>query len=118
GLSEADLRDYAFHVMRPEVARVPGVGRVEVMASDTREMEVVVDPDRLMAAGLTAEDVADALTAANKLTPVARYSTAGVQYLALGSGLWKSAGEIGNAPVIVKKGAALRVADVAEVVPG
>ena len=65
GLSEAALRDYAFYVMRPEVARVPGVGRVEVMASDTREIEVVVDPAKLMASGLTAEDVADALKAAN-----------------------------------------------------
>ena len=118
GLSEAELRDYAFYVMRPEIVRVPGVGRVEVMASDTREMEVVVDPAKALAAGLTAEDVADALKAANTLTPVARYPAAGIQYLVLASGLWKSADEIANAPIVVKKGAALRVADVADVYPG
>jgi CzcA family heavy metal efflux pump len=118
GLPEAALRDYAFYVMRPEVARVPGVGRVEVMASDTREIEVVVDPAKLMASGLTAEDVADALKAANTLTPVARYPAAGIQYLVLASGLWKSADDIGNSPIVVKKGAALRVADVALVYPG
>jgi CzcA family heavy metal efflux pump len=118
GLSEAGLRDYAFYVMRPEVARVPGVGRVEVLASDTREMEVVVDPAKLVAAGLTAEDVADALKAENVLIPVARYPVAGIQYLVLASGLWKSADEIAAAPIVVKKGAALRVADVAEVYPG
>jgi CzcA family heavy metal efflux pump len=118
GLSEAELRDYAFYVMRPEVARVPGVGRVEAMASDTREMEVVVDPAKLFASGLTAEDVADALKAANTLVPIARYPTAGVQYLVLASGLWKSAAEIAKAPIVVKKGAALRVADVADVFPG
>ena len=118
GLSEAELRDYAFYVMRPEVARVPGVGRVEVMASDTREMEVVLDPPRLMASGLTAEDVASALKASNTLTPVARYPTGGLQYLVLASGLWKSAADIGQSPIVVKKGAALRVADVADVFPG
>jgi CzcA family heavy metal efflux pump len=118
GLSEADLRDYAFYVMRPEVARVPGVGRVEAMASDTREMEVVVDPAKLLAGGLVVTDVADALKAANTLVPVARYPTAGVQYLVLASGLWKSASEIAKAPIVVKKGAALRVADVADVFPG
>ena len=36
--------DYAFYVVRPALARVPGVGRVEVLASDTREIEVVLDP--------------------------------------------------------------------------
>jgi CzcA family heavy metal efflux pump len=118
GLSEADLRDYAFYVMRPELARVPGVGRVEAMASDTREMEVVVDPARMLAGGLVVTDVADALKAANTLVPVARYPTAGIQYLVLASGLWKSAAEIANAPIMVKKGAALRVSDVAEVYPG
>src|SRR6185503_12354257 len=70
------------------------------------------------AAGLTAEDVADALKAENTLTPVARYPAAGLQYLVLASGLWKSAAEIGTAPIVVKKGAALRVADVAQVFPG
>src|SRR6185295_4739341 len=118
GLSEADLRDYAFYVMRPEVARVPGVGRVEAMASDTREMEVVVDPAKLLAGGLVVTDVADALKAANTLVPVARYPTAGIQYLVLASGLWKSADEIADAPIVVKKGAALRVSDVAQVFPG
>jgi CzcA family heavy metal efflux pump len=118
GLSEADLRDYAFYVMRPEVARVPGVGRVEAMASDTREMEVVVDPAKLLAGGLVVTDVADALKAANTLVPVARYPTAGIQYLVLASGLWKSASEIAKAPIVVKKGAALRVSDVADVFPG
>ncbi|PYQ20592.1 MAG: hypothetical protein DMF81_18130 [Acidobacteria bacterium] len=118
GLPEADLRDYAFYVMRPELARIPGVGRVEVMASDTREMEVVVDPAKLLPAGLTAADVADALKAANTLTPVARYPSRGVQYLVLASGLWQNAADIAKAPIVVKKGAALRVSDVADVFPG
>jgi CzcA family heavy metal efflux pump len=104
--------------MRPELARVPGVGRVEVNASDTREMEVVVDPSKLLAGGLVVTDVADALKAANTLIPVARYPSGGIQYLVLASGLWKSASEIAKAPIVVKKGATLRVADVADVFPG
>jgi CzcA family heavy metal efflux pump len=118
GLSEAELRDHAFYVVRPEIARVPGVGRVEVLASDTREIEVVVDPLKLQASGLTVEDVGSALKAQNTLTAVARYPSAGVQYLVLASGLWQSADAIASAPIAVRKGAALRVGDVAEVFPG
>ena len=37
GLPTADLRDNAFYVMRPVLSRIPGVGRVEVLASDAEE---------------------------------------------------------------------------------
>ena len=63
-----------FYVMRPRLARVPGAGQVEVASSDTREIEVVTDPARLLAAGLTVHDVAETLKAANQLAPVGRYS--------------------------------------------
>jgi multidrug efflux pump subunit AcrB len=118
GLPIADLRDYAFYIMRPAFSRTPGVGRVEVLASDSREIEVVADPARLLAAGLTLKEVGDALAAANQLAPVGRYSTAGRQYLVLASGSWRSAADIAATPVAVRKGATLRVADVAQVFPG
>ena len=57
-LSSADLYDYAFYVMRPALSRVPGVGHVEVLSSDTREIEVIVDPAKMLAAKLTVDDVA------------------------------------------------------------
>jgi hypothetical protein len=91
GLPEADLRDYAFYVVRPAIARVPGVGRVEVLSSDTREIQVVTQPPRLLASGLTVHDVADALKASNQVTPVAPVSVrrapvprAGIRSLELG----------------------------------
>src|SRR5262249_13793148 len=116
GLSEAELGDYPFYVMGAEVAR--GAGGGGVRGTDRRRGGVAPAPPRLMASGLTAEDVASALKASNTLTPVARYPTGGLQYLVLASGLWKSAADIGQSPIVVKKGAALRVADVADVFPG
>jgi len=118
GLPQAELRDYGFYVVRPSVARVPGVGRIEVMSSDEREIEVVADPSRLLASGVTVHDVAEALKAANLVTPVARYPAGGQQYLVLASGLWESAGDVGRTPVSVKAGASVRVDDVAQVFPG
>jgi multidrug efflux pump subunit AcrB len=70
GLPIPDLRDYAFYLLRPAFSRVAGIGRVEVQASDTREIEVVADPARLLAAGLTLKDVGSALAAAKQLAPV------------------------------------------------
>ena len=118
GLPSADLYDYAFYVMRPALSRVPGVGNVEVLASDTREIEVIADPARLTASGLTIGDVADSLQASNSLQPVGRYDAAGLQHLVLASGMWKSIQDIPATPLIVKGGATIRVSDVATVQPG
>ena len=43
-LPTPDLNDYANYVVKPELARVPGAGTIEVLASDTREIEVILDP--------------------------------------------------------------------------
>ncbi len=117
-LPTADLTDYATYVVKPELARIPGAGQIEVLASDTREIEVVLDPLKLTSANLTVTEVSDALKAQNQLQPVGRLSESGQQHLSLASGLWKTAEQIADAPILVKNGATIRVSDVGQVVPG
>jgi len=118
GLSAAELNDIAFYDIRPAISRVPGVGNVEVLSSDTREIEVIVDPGKMRAANLTVDDVAGALKSANQLTPVGRYADNGLQHLVLSSGLWDSVADISRTPIVVKDGATLRVGDIATVALG
>jgi CzcA family heavy metal efflux pump len=118
GLPSADLYDYAFYVMRPALSRVPGVGNVEVLSSDQPEIEIIADPARLAAAGLTIGNVADSLQAANTLSPVGRYTAGGLLHLVLASGMWKGIEDIPPTPLVVKGGTTIRVADVAKVERG
>src|SRR5215208_2430935 len=118
GVPTPDLHDYANYVVRPELARVPGAGRIEVLASDSREIEVVLDPAKLNAAGLTVTDVAEKLKAQNTVQPVGRFDESGQQHLALASGLWQDAADIASAPVLDTNGTSLRVRDLGDVVPG
>jgi CzcA family heavy metal efflux pump len=117
-LSAADLHDYGFYVIRPALSRVAGVGRVNVQASDTREIEVIVDPAKLVASNLVVADVAQALRDTNDLIPVGHYPENGIQHLVLASGLWDSANQIADTPVVVKGGSTLRVGDLGQVIPG
>jgi CzcA family heavy metal efflux pump len=117
-LPTADLNDYAVYVMRPALARVPGTGAIEVLASDTREIEVILDPLRLNGAGLTVTDVSEKLRTQNQLLPVGRFAESGQQHLALASGQWTSIDQIGASPIIVKDGSTIRVNDLGKVVPG
>ncbi len=112
------LYDYANFVIKPEVARVPGAGIIDVQASDTREIEVVLDPAKLTAADLTVVDVADALKSQNTIQPVGRFPESGLQHLTLASGLWTNIDQIAQAPIKTINGATVRVADVGMVTPG
>src|SRR4051812_37588649 len=117
-LPTPELYDYANFVVKPEIARVPGAGTIEVLASDTREIEVILDPAKLNAAGISVVEVSDALKAQNTVEPVGRFNESGQQHLALASGLWKDVADIGQAPVLVKNGAAVRVSDLGTVTKG
>ena len=74
-LPTAQLYEYANYVVKPEIARAPGAGIIEVLSSDTREVEIVLDPAKLTAAGLGVVEVADALAAENTIEPVGRFAS-------------------------------------------
>ena len=118
GLRSADLYDYAFFVMRPALSRVAGVGSVEVLSTDQPEIEVIADPAKLTATGLTIGNLADALEAANSLQPVGRYNASGLQHLVLASGMWNGIEDIPATPIVVKGGTTIRVSDLATVERG
>ncbi|SFM66669.1 efflux RND transporter permease subunit [Thermodesulforhabdus norvegica] len=63
-LSENDLRDYAISNLEKVLARIPGVGEVEVFGTE-HAMRIWLDPDRLTNYSLTVEDVVGALEAYN-----------------------------------------------------
>ena len=118
GLSVPDLYDYGYYVMRPALARARGVGRIEVLATDTREIEVVVDPAKAAAARVTVPEIAEALRRANRLEPIGRTVRGGRQTLELASALWTGADDIAGMPLTLSDGSIVRVGDVASVAPG
>jgi CzcA family heavy metal efflux pump len=71
-LDPRELREVAEFVVRPALANVPGVGAIEVLGGDVREMEVILDPEALASLHLTPSDVAERLQSGMGLTPVGR----------------------------------------------
>ncbi len=114
GGDAATLYDIARYQIRPLISRVPGVGRVDVQGSDVREIEVVADPARLMAQGMTYDDLANAIKQATNVAAVGRMPANYKQYLIVSAQEAHSADDIAN--VVVGHG--LRVRDLATVSPG
>ena len=115
---DSDLRDYGYYVLRPIFTRVTGVSLVEVQASQTREVSVIVDPQKLLAHRLSLVDVADRLRATNGVTSVGRLDKDYSRYLVLATGQYKDLGDIRNTVVTVENQSPLRLRDIAEVREG
>jgi len=114
GGDPATLYDLARYDIKPLISRVPGVGRVDVQGSDVREIEVIADPARLAAHGLTYADLADGIRRAITVQAVGRVAQDYRQYLIVTDQEAHAAEDIGN--VVVHGG--LHVRDLATVQVG
>jgi CzcA family heavy metal efflux pump len=114
GGDPATLYDIARYQIKPIISRVPGVGRVDVLGSDVREIEVIADPARLASTGLTYDDIASAIRQGIAVDAVGRVAADYKQYLVISAQEAHSAEDVAN---VVVKGA-MRVRDIATVVPG
>ena len=110
-----DLYDYAFYNLRPVFSRVPGVARVEVQASNTREISIIVDPQKVLSHRLSLPEIAGRLRATNGITSVGRLDKNYLQYLVLTSGQFTSLDQIRNTVVGAEGATPIRLADIAQV---
>ena len=114
GGDPATLYDIARYQIRPLISRVPGVGRVDVMGSDVREIEVVADPAKLAQQQMTYADLAAAIQASTAVNAVGRMPQDYRQYLIVTTTEAHSPEDI--AQIVVGHG--LRVGDLATVTAG
>src|SRR4051812_6274969 len=80
GDSPAQLRDYAFYQLAPQIKNVPDVLYANVAGGDVREIEVICRPDDLLAHALSAADVADQIGALTPLQPIGRVESQPLAY--------------------------------------
>ena len=114
----ATLRDIANYIVRPQLARLPGVAIVGVAGGKTREFHVVIDPDRLAAHNVSAQQVTEAIKASNIIESPGLIEENHQLELALVSGQAKKPDELNDIVVATVNNAPVKVADVATVTGG
>jgi HAE1 family hydrophobic/amphiphilic exporter-1 len=113
-----EATDFADRVIRRRIESLAGVGGITISGGRERDIQVVIDPDRLGAVGLTARDVQRALVAENVEIPGGDVIQ-GERTLQLRvSGRITDPVEFGLIPLATRSGTVIRVADVAEVIDG
>jgi len=115
---QATLTDLATYVIRPQLARLPGVAIVGVAGGKTREFHVTIDPDRLAAHNVSTQQVVEAIKNSNVIVSPGLIEENHQLELALISGQAKRPDELNNIVVATVNNAPVLVADVATVAPG
>jgi multidrug efflux pump subunit AcrB len=115
GDSPSQLRDYAFYQLAPLIKTVPDVLYANVAGGDVREVEVIARPDDLLAAGLSAADLADQIGQQSSLQPVGRVEGQPFAFQVLVNSQPETVRQIEEMVVSTRKDQPLRVRDVADV---
>jgi CzcA family heavy metal efflux pump len=114
-----ELRELAERVVRPALANVPGVGRIEVVGGDVREVEVVLDPEALTSLHLTPNDVAQRLRSAMGLVAVGRVDRDRQLVTLISDAEPKTHSDIRELPIVTTPtGGIVTLQSIAEVVEG
>jgi CzcA family heavy metal efflux pump len=110
------LRDTALYRLRPLLVSVPGVARIGVSGGSDEEYQLLLSASRLVAYGLTFDDVAKAVSAANVLRAVGRLEDHYKLYLVVSDDTLHGADQLRRTAVkALPGGGVVTVGDVAEV---
>ena len=116
--SAMELKVLQDWVLEKAYRSVPGVADMSSLGGETMQYQVLVDPNKLAGAGLSVQNVADALGANNGNAGGGFYSEGGQFFYVRGLGRVVSLEDIGNVVLAVKNGTPILVRDVGDVVIG
>ncbi|NKD77976.1 MMPL family transporter [Haematospirillum sp. H1815] len=114
-VSLPDINEYAESVVQPRISALPGVAQVLVYGSQKYAVRIKADPDALSARNLTLDDLQTAVAAANANTPVGILSGDSRQLVLTSNDQLPDAKAFENLILAVRKGAPIRLGDVATV---
>lgn len=116
--STLDMSDLADRVLKDRIQRLPGVANVFIGGERRYAMRVWLDPLRMAAHSLTAQDVESAIRRGNAEIPGGRVEGTGREFAVRTRGELQSPEEFGDIVVREDAGGLVRVRDVADVEVG
>ncbi|MFY3590592.1 MULTISPECIES: CusA/CzcA family heavy metal efflux RND transporter [Achromobacter] len=114
-LSLAERRSLLDWVIRPALRSVPGVADINALGGVVRAFEVVPDALRMAAAGITSQQLREAISANNRNDGAGRLGEGGEVLLVRSEGNIQNLDDLRAIPVPSDKGRSLRLGDLADV---
>ncbi|MBO4223668.1 efflux RND transporter permease subunit [Bradyrhizobium neotropicale] len=117
-LSEQQLYDYGIYRIRQQLAPIPGITLPTPAGGKYRQIMVDIDPEKLLAKGLTPLDVVNAVNTQNLTLPAGTAKFGKTQYAIRTNATPPSIDDLNNIPIKVVNGATVFVKDVGQVHDG
>jgi len=118
GMSEQNLFDVGVNSVRPPLVTIPGAAIPYPYGGKQRLVQIDLNPAALQARNLSAQDVANALSAQNLIVPIGTQKIGGVEYSMRLNNAPNDILELGNLPIKTVNGAMVYIRDVANVHDG
>src|SRR6201999_2994450 len=117
-LSEQQLYDYGIYRIRQQLAPIPGITLPTPAGGKYRQIMVDIDPEKLLAKGLTPLDVVNAVNAQSLTLPAGTAKFGRTQYVVRTNATPATIDDLNNIPIKVVNGATIFVKDVGQVHDG
>ncbi|HMK43323.1 MAG TPA: efflux RND transporter permease subunit [Dissulfurispiraceae bacterium] len=113
-----ELSTYADEVLKEKLQKVTGVGAVQMPGLRLRQVRLWLDREKMIAHGITAQDVMRLLQRENIELPSGRIESAAREYAIKVKGELRSVEAFGNLIIAYNRGAAVRLSDIGRVEDG
>jgi len=117
-LTEKELYDLLDKKIQPIFSRVAGVAKVELVGGEKREIQVLLDPKKIEAYGLSVPMVQQAVLSSNLDFPTGSVKSGDKQTLIRLAGKYKNIEEMRNLVIASQGGIDIRLSDIADVQDG
>lgn len=117
-LSQMDISALTMWTIRPRLMSVPGVANVAVWGQRDKQLQILINPDRLRASGLTLQQVLKASGDAASIESGGFVDSPNQRIAIRHTNLTAKPDELAKAVVDFKNGAPIRLGDVADIMIG
>ena len=117
-LSEMELRTLADWKFKPRLLSVPGISQVTIIGGDTKEYQILVNPDKMEYFGVTLSELIESCNQLNQNSSGSFIDEYSNRYLVRGLIRTSDPDVIGNTVVKFAKDASVKISDIAKVAIG
>ncbi len=117
-MAEKELFDAAINILRPQLITIPGIAMPFPYGGKVRAVSVDIDPQALLAKGMTSSDIINAITTQNLTLPAGTTKIGDTEFNVTLNSSPPSIAELNNIPVRTVSGATTFLREVAHVRDG
>ncbi|PHY05729.1 MAG: RND transporter [Alcaligenaceae bacterium] len=117
-LAEKELFDLALNTLRPQLVTIPGIAMPFPYGGKVRAISVDIDPQALLAKGMTSSDIINAITTQNLTLPAGTSKIGDIEFNVSLNASPPSIAELNNIPVRTVNGSTTFLREVAHVRDG